>query len=171
MRRQINHFFRKRFFKTPNRRDVLKSLFLPLMGRILSIDYGAKRCGLAITDPTRLIASGLATVDTSRLVSYLESYCKTEPVERFVIGLPKRLSGEMADIETHIQKLIHTLSARWPDIPISRIDERFTSKIASQYLSQSGLKKKDRQKKALIDEISAVIILQTYLTSEPDSRL
>lgn len=131
--------------------------------RILSIDYGTKRTGLAVTDPLKLIASGLTTVDTPQLLPFLEKYIAEEAVEAFVIGLPKRLNNEDSAVEADIQQLLTKLKERFPTIKIHRYDERFTSKIAFQTMIDSGLKKKQRQNKALIDEISATLILQDFL--------
>ena len=131
--------------------------------RILSIDYGTKRTGLAVTDPLKLIASGLTTVDTPQLLPFLEKYTAEEGVEAFVIGLPKRLNNEDSAVEADIQQLLTKLKERFPTIKIHRYDERFTSKIAFQTMIDSGLKKKQRQNKALIDEISATLILQDFL--------
>ena len=131
--------------------------------RILSIDYGTKRTGLAVTDPLKLIASGLTTVDTPQLLPFLEKETAEEAVEAFVIGLPKRLNNEDSAVEADIQQLLTKLKERFPTIKIHRYDERFTSKIAFQTMIDSGLKKKQRQNKALIDEISATLILQDFL--------
>ena len=131
--------------------------------RILSIDYGTKRTGLAVTDPLKLIASGLTTVDTPQLLPFLEKYTAEEAVEAFGIGLPKRLNNEDSAVEADIQQLLTKLKERFPTIKIHRYDERFTSKIAFQTMIDSGLKKKQRQNKALIDEISATLILQDFL--------
>ena len=131
--------------------------------RILSIDYGTKRTGLAVTDPLKLIASGLTTVDTPQLLPFLEKYTAEEAVEAFVIGLPKRLNNEDSAVEADIQQLLTKLKERFPTIKIHRYDERFTSKIAFQTMIDSGLKKKQRQHNALIDEISATLILQDFL--------
>ncbi|MBT8256993.1 MAG: Holliday junction resolvase RuvX [Flavobacteriaceae bacterium] len=134
------------------------------MGRILAIDYGEKRSGIAVTDELQLIASGLTAVDTSDLIEFLTEYINTEQVERFVIGLPKRLGNEPSAIEPKIQDLIKELNLKF-DIPVERVDERFTSKLAARALYQSGLSKKKRQDKYLLDEVSATIILQSYLES------
>ena len=131
--------------------------------RILSIDYGTKRTGLAVTDPLKLIASGLTTVDTPQLLPFLEKYTAEEAVEAFVRGWPKRLNNEDSAVEADIQQLLTKLKERFPTIKIHRYDERFTSKIAFQTMIDSGLKKKQRQNKALIDEISATLILQDFL--------
>ena len=135
------------------------------MGRILAIDYGIKRTGIAITDELQIIASGLTTVDTKELFQFLQDYISKEPVEKFVVGEPKQMNNTASESEIHIQKFIQKLVKQIPHIPIVRIDERFTSKMAFQTMIDSGLKKKQRQNKALIDEISATLILQSYLAS------
>ena len=133
------------------------------MGRILAIDFGLKRTGIAITDEMQIIASGLTTVETKNLLSFLDSYLKEENVELFLIGLPKQMNNEASESEQHILPFITKLENKYPSIPIKRIDERFTSKIAFQTMIDSGLKKKQRKNKAMIDEISATLILQSYL--------
>ena len=136
------------------------------MGRILAIDFGLKRTGIAITDEMQIIASGLTTVETKNLLSFLDSYLKDENVELFLIGLPKQMNNKASESEQHILPFITKLENKYPTIPIKRIDERFTSKIAFQTMIDSGLKKKQRRNKALIDEVSATIILQSYLYSK-----
>lgn len=133
------------------------------MARILAIDYGEKRTGIAITDELQIIASGLTTVDTKKIFSFLTGYLKNENVELFIVGEPKQLNNTESESEQFIKPFILKLSQTFPKIPIKRVDERFTSKIAFQSMIDSGLKKKYRQNKALIDEISATIILQSYL--------
>ncbi|NSL90493.1 Holliday junction resolvase RuvX [Chitinophaga solisilvae] len=133
------------------------------MARIMAIDYGKKRTGLAVTDPLQLIASGLTTVATHDLIPYLKKYFAAEQVETIVIGEPKSLKGEDTHATPLVEECIRILRKNFPDIPIKKIDERFTSKIAFQSMIDSGLKKKDRQNKGLVDEISATIILQEYL--------
>jgi putative Holliday junction resolvase len=133
------------------------------MARILAIDYGKKRSGLAVTDPLKIIASGLATVDTDQLVYFLKKYLASEEVELILLGHPKRLDGSDNDITPKVEKFGGQLQKLFPAIPVQLIDERFTSKMAFQAMIDSGLKKKDRQNKALIDEISATILLQGYL--------
>jgi len=135
------------------------------MGRILAIDYGTKRTGLAVTDPMQIIASGLTTVDTKELIEYLKTYITTEDVEKFVVGEPKQMDNTASESEVHIQKFLEKLQKAIPHIPVVRVDERFTSKMAFQTMIDSGLKKKQRQNKALVDEISATLILQSYLAS------
>lgn len=134
------------------------------MARILAIDYGKKRTGIAITDEFQIIASGLTTVNTKELLTFLENYIQSEKVELFIIGEPKQMNNEASESEQLITPFIERLKIRIPTIPIKRIDERFTSKMAFQTMIDSGLSKKKRQNKALVDEISATIILQTYLS-------
>ncbi|SQA78673.1 Putative Holliday junction resolvase [Capnocytophaga ochracea] len=132
--------------------------------RLLAIDYGTKRTGIAVTDPLQIIASGLCTVETPTLLAFLKQYTAEEAVEAFVIGQPKRMNSEDSSVEAEIQKFISKLQQEFPEISIHRQDERFTSKLAFQTMIDSGLKKKQRQNKALIDEISATIILQEFLS-------
>ncbi len=135
------------------------------MSRILAIDYGAKRVGLAITDKLKIIASALTTIENKELVDFLRDYCAKEEVETIVIGLPLRLNNELSDIETDIQKLIKKIAHHLPQIKIERQDERFTSKMAMQAMITGGMKKKQRREKGNLDKISAAIILQDYLES------
>lgn len=141
-------------------------MYLCIMGRILAIDYGEKRTGLAVTDDLQIIASGLTTVETKSLINYLKDYVASENVERFVVGLPKQLNNTASESEVYIQRFLKELTKTIPNVPVVRFDERFTSKMAFQTMIDSGLKKKQRQNKALIDEISATLILQSYLTSK-----
>ena len=133
------------------------------MSRILAIDYGLKRTGLAVTDPFKIIATGLTTIDSKQLIPFLKNYFALEPVELIIIGEPKNLD----DTDTHATALVgqcvKELVKNFPKIPILKVDERYTSKMAVQSMVQSGMKKKDRRNKALIDEISATIMLQEYL--------
>ncbi len=135
------------------------------MARILSIDYGRKRTGIAVTDPLQLIAGGLVTVATSELFNWLQNYLAREQVERIVIGEPRQPNGAPSENLGRVQQFV----ARWrkmrPDVPIEYYDERFTSVLAHQAMLDGGLKKKARQDKALVDEISATIILEDYLRS------
>ncbi|MBL7787906.1 MAG: Holliday junction resolvase RuvX [Chitinophagales bacterium] len=133
------------------------------MTRIMAIDYGLKRTGLAVTDPLQIIATALATVETPQLLDYLAQYLAKESVSAFVVGEPKNLDNTASEIAPQVEQLVQKLGAIYPNIPIHRIDERFTSKMAAQTLVQSGLKKKQRQNKALLDQVSAVLILQTYM--------
>jgi putative Holliday junction resolvase len=133
------------------------------VARILSIDYGKKRTGLAVTDPLQIIASGLATVSTSELFDYLKQYVAKEQVERIVIGEPKQPNGQPSENLQRVQQFVNRWRKAMPDIPIEYYDERFTSVLAHQAMIDGGLKKKARQDKALVDEISATIILQDYM--------
>ena len=133
------------------------------MGRILAIDYGTKRTGIAITDELQIIASGLTTVATKDLLTFLTDYISREEVELFVIGEPKQMNNETSESEKFIEEFLKTLTLKIPNIPIKRVDERFTSKMAFQTMIDSGLKKNQRKNKTLVDEISATIILQSYL--------
>jgi len=133
------------------------------MARILAIDYGGKRCGIAVTDESKIIASGLTTVDTKELLKWLQEYVAKEAVELFVVGEPKRLHGEASESEQLIKPFLVKLAKLLPDIPVKRIDERFTSKIAFDTMLASGISKKKRRDKALVDQISATILLQDYL--------
>ena len=136
------------------------------MARILAIDYGVKRTGIAVTDELQIIASGLITVKTGELIKFLIDYTNKEQVELFIVGLPKQMNNSDSESEKHIHSLLKQLKKSLPKIPIKRIDERFTSKIAFQTMIDSGLKKKQRRNKGLVDEISATIILQSYLYSK-----
>lgn len=133
------------------------------MARILAIDYGGKRTGLAVTDPLQIIATGLTTVPTKDLITFLKDYCAKEEVERFIIGEPRNWD----DSETHatplVEAFIKELARHFPAIPVEKVDERYTSKMAKQSMLESGMKKKDRRKKELVDEIAATIILQEYM--------
>ncbi|GAB5399710.1 MAG: Holliday junction resolvase RuvX [Aureisphaera sp.] len=136
------------------------------MARILALDYGTKRTGIAVTDELQIIASGLTTVPTAELMDFLKEYFSTEKVELVLVGEPKQKDGTHSDVEGAIQKFLETYSKEFPSIPFERRDERFTSKMAFQTMIDSGLKKKQRQNKALVDEISATIILQDYLSRQ-----
>ncbi|ATA73175.1 Holliday junction resolvase RuvX [Capnocytophaga sp. H4358] len=133
------------------------------MYRILAIDYGVKRCGIAVTDPMQIIASGLTTVATNELLQFLKKYVNEENVREIIVGKPKRMNNEDSDIEALILNFIKNLTTEFPELTVLREDERFTSKMAFQTMIDSGMKKKQRQNKELIDEISATIILQSYL--------
>ena len=133
------------------------------MGRILALDYGSKRTGIAITDELQLIASGLTTVATSELLDFLKKYISSENVELVLVGEPKQKDGTYSNIEEEIQKFLKKFSEVFSDLEVKRVDERYTSKMAFQTMIDSGLKKKQRQNKELVDEISATIILQEFL--------
>lgn len=133
------------------------------MGQILAIDYGKARCGLAATDDMQIIASGLETVETKLLLAFLKKYFDKNQVNDVVIGLPVDLKGNISEVETDILKFIEEFKKEFPTISVHRFDERFTSKMASFFISQSGKSKKKKQEKGLIDKISATIILQNFL--------
>ena len=133
------------------------------MGRILALDYGGKRTGIAITDELQLIASGLTTVATSGLMDFLKKYIASEKVVLVLVGEPKQKDGTHSSIEEEIKKFLKKFQKAFPDLELKRVDERYTSKMAFQTMIDSGLKKKQRRNKALVDEISATIILQEYL--------
>ena len=136
------------------------------MARILAIDYGTKRVGLAVTDPSQIIATALTTVHSKDVIQYLKDYVTKEVVECFVVGEPKRLNNEDTQATKHTEHFVNLLKKNLPDIPVYRVDERFTSKMAMQTIIDSGLKKKDRQNKALVDAVSATIILQSFMESK-----
>jgi putative Holliday junction resolvase len=133
------------------------------MPRILAIDYGLKRTGLAVTDPLQIIANGLTTIESPKLIQFLKDYFKKEPVEMIIVGEPKNWD----DTDTHatplVKKIVGRIKKEFPTIPVTMVDERFTSKMASRAMIDMGMKKKQRRNKALIDEIAATIMLQEYL--------
>ena len=133
------------------------------MGKVLGIDYGTKRTGIAITDEMQIIASGLTTVETHTLDDFISNLVQKETIEYFVVGDPKNLDGTATDSTSHVNSFVKRIKQRYPEIPIHQVDERFTSKIAKQSILASGIKKKARQDKALVDQVSATIILQNYL--------
>lgn len=136
------------------------------MPRIIAIDYGMKRTGIAVTDELQIIATALETVETSKLMDFLNKYLTENNVSEMVVGLPVRMHGEVGQLETEIRKFIHRVNAKFPQLPIHRQDESFTSKMASQAIFMSGAKKKKRQDKSLVDKVSATIILQSYMESK-----
>jgi putative Holliday junction resolvase len=133
------------------------------MPRILAIDYGSKRVGLAVTDPLQIIASGLTTIHSKDVIAFLESYLKQEQVECIVVGEPKTLMNEASDSARFIEPFVKHLRKKFPQMKIERYDERFTSTMAHQTMLMGGLKKKDRQNKETVDMVSATILLQNYL--------
>ena len=133
------------------------------MGRILAIDFGTKRIGLAVTDPLKLIASSLATVESKEAITWIKNYCQKELVETFVVGKPLQMDGSDSQSAPATEKFISLLAQAFPNMAIVRVDERLTSKIATRAMLEMGLKKKDRRKKGNIDQISAVLILQSYM--------
>ncbi|MDA9631677.1 Holliday junction resolvase RuvX [Bacteroidota bacterium] len=135
------------------------------MPRILSIDFGSKRCGIAVTDESQIIASGLTTIETDNLIDFLKTYFRNEDIELIVVGMPKNMLNQNSLIEPLILKYIKSININFPTITIERFDERFTSKLAFRAMIDGGLKKKKRKIKATIDMVSATIILQDYLHS------
>ena len=148
------------------RNRFLFCTFAPCMSRILAIDYGKKRTGIAVTDILQIIANGLTTVATPDLMDFLLDYVKKEPVERIIVGHPKQMNNEDSENMKRIVPFVNLLKKKLPQIPVEMVDERFTSVLAHQAMLDGGLKKKARQDKALVDEISATIILQSYLESK-----
>lgn len=141
------------------------------MSRILAIDYGRKRTGIAVSDPMQMIANGLTTVPTHQLLQFLLDYVTKEPVERILVGLPKQMNNEASENMRNIEPFVRSLNKKLPDMPVEYVDERFTSVLAHRTMLEAGLKKKERQNKGLVDEISATIILQSYLESKRFSAL
>ncbi|WBL21409.1 Holliday junction resolvase RuvX [Zunongwangia sp. HRR-M8] len=133
------------------------------MARVMALDYGVKRTGIAVTDELQMIASGLTTIATSELLKFLQDYFKKEKVETVVVGEPKQKDNSASESEVFIAEFLKKFTEKFPSIKLVRVDERFTSKMAFQTMIDSGLKKKKRQDKALVDEVSATIILQSYL--------
>ncbi|HBR52708.1 MAG TPA: Holliday junction resolvase RuvX [Flavobacteriaceae bacterium] len=136
------------------------------MARILAIDFGTKRTGIAVTDELQLIASGLTTVETPKLLNFLKDYFLAENVSLVLVGQPLQKDGTPSDVEEEIQKFLEIFEKNFQEMPVKRVDERYTSKMAFQTMIDSGLSKKKRRNKALIDEISATIILQEYLYND-----
>ena len=133
------------------------------MGRIVAIDYGQKRTGLAVTDELKIIATGFTTVRSMDVLTFLKDYAKSNQVECFVVGEPKQMNYTASESAVYIEPFVKALKAAFPEIPVERVDERFTSLIASRTIREAGLKKKDRQDKALVDTVSATIILQSFM--------
>lgn len=133
------------------------------MGRVLALDFGTKRTGIAVSDELKIIASGLTTVSTPQLMEFLKDYFTRENVELVLVGEPKQKDGSPSPSEVNIQAFLKAFHSQFPKMPVTRVDERFTSKMAFQSMIDSGLGKKQRKNKALIDEVSATLILQTYL--------
>ena len=133
------------------------------MNRIMAIDYGTRRVGLAVTDPNQIIATALDTIHPDKTIEFIKKYLIAESIVCFVVGEPKQMNYTPSEITAQIEQFIVKLKAAFPDIPVERIDERFSSKIAIASLRESGLKKKDRQRKELVDQASAVILLQSWM--------
>ncbi|HOO09417.1 MAG TPA: Holliday junction resolvase RuvX [Cyclobacteriaceae bacterium] len=135
------------------------------MGRIMAIDYGKKRTGLAVTDPLQIIATALATVETPGLLAYLKQYFLKEQVDELVIGLPRQLDNTDSETAPYVRQMVARINEAFPQLPVKYVDERFTSKIALRAMVEGGMKKKDRRKKENVDKVSATLILQSYLES------
>ena len=131
----------------------------------MAIDFGTKRTGIAVSDPLKIIATGLTTIDTKSVIGFIENYSKSENIECFIVGEPKTVQNQDSLIAPKVNEFIKKLKVKFPNVPVYRIDERFTSKIAQQTMLLGGLKKKDRQNKATVDMVSATIILQDYMSS------
>ncbi|WDF55530.1 Holliday junction resolvase RuvX [Mucilaginibacter sp. KACC 22063] len=131
--------------------------------RVMAFDYGTKRIGIAVTDPLQMIANGLDTIHPLQIIDYLKKYLQTEQVERFVVGDPKQMDGTPSQSAQHVRGFVNLLAKNFPEIHVEMLDERFTSKMASAVILQSGINKKARQNKALVDNISATILLQSWL--------
>jgi putative holliday junction resolvase len=140
------------------------------MGRILAIDYGQKRAGLAVTDDQRIIATGLQTVHVKDIFSFLDQYIKNENVDLIIVGEPLQMNNTASDAQRFTEPFVKKLKKHFPDIPVDRVDERFTSVMAQSTILEAGLKKKDRRNKALIDKVSATIMLQSYMLMQKTKR-
>lgn len=141
------------------------------MARLLAIDYGRKRTGIAVSDTLQIIANGLTTVPSHTIIAFLKDYVVKEPVERIIIGMPRQMNYEESESMQYIKPFVKKLQKEIPDIPVEYFDERFTSRMALQTMIDGGVKKKKRQNKSLVDEISATIILQGYMESQRMSML
>jgi putative Holliday junction resolvase len=139
--------------------SYLKSISM----RVMAFDYGTKRIGIAVTDPMQIIATGLDTIHPNQIIDYLKKYLQAEPVERFIVGEPKQMDNTPSQSAIHVKGFVNLLKKTFPDVPIEMLDERFTSKMASAVIAQSGMNKKARQNKELVDTISAVILLQSWM--------
>lgn len=135
------------------------------MGRLLAIDYGRKRCGIAVTDTLRICANGLQTVRACDLMAFLKDYCSREPVDKIIVGLPKQMDGGPSESSRYIEPFLRLLRKEMPEMPVERYDERFTSTLAHRAMLDGGLRRMARRDKDLVDEIAATIILNDYLSS------
>lgn len=133
------------------------------MGRILAIDYGQKRVGIAVTDELQIIATGLDTIHVKDIFLFLKQYCALEKVEKFVVGEPRQMNNKASDAQRFIEPFVKKLKKQFPAIPVDRVDERFTSVMAQSAIREAGARKKVRQDKALVDKVSATIMLQSYM--------
>ena len=141
------------------------------MDRLMGIDYGKKRTGLAVSDPLGIFASALDTVDSTKLIDYLKNYAKNERIVRFVVGYPVNLDGRPAEAQAHVDAFLKTLAKAFPEVPVSLEDERFTSVLAHRVLIDGGMKAADRRNKAEVDKVSAAIILQGYMDRQGGKTL
>lgn len=135
------------------------------MGRLIGIDYGKKRVGIAVTDPGQMIASGLTTVGSHEVLEFLKTYMVNEEVDKFIVGEPKQMNNEPSESAEFVNAFVTGLKRKFPDIPVIMVDERFTSKMAKRAMIDGGMKKKQRQNKAMVDSISAALILQSFMES------
>jgi putative Holliday junction resolvase len=133
------------------------------MGRLLSLDYGLKRTGIAVTDPLRIIATPLETIQTAVLFDFLDVYLRKEQVDEFIVGMPKTMSNQDSEIAPMVRKFVEQLKNKYPSVPVNLVDERFTSSMAMKAMIAGGMKKKDRRVKGNVDKISATIILQSFI--------
>jgi putative Holliday junction resolvase len=140
------------------------------MARIMAFDYGTKRIGLAVTDPLQMIATGLDNIHPKDIIEYLKKYLQTEQVETFVVGEPKQMDNTPSQSAIHVKGFVNLLKKAFPDIPVQMMDERFTSKMASAAILAGGVKKSGRQNKALVDTVSAVILLQSWMEQRAYGR-
>lgn len=132
--------------------------------RVMAFDYGTKRIGIAVTDPMQIIATGLDTVHPMHIIDYLKKYLQSEAVERFIVGEPKQMDNKPSQSAIHVKGFVNLLKKNFPETPVEMLDERFTSKMASAAIAQSGMGKKARQNKELVDTVSAVILLQSWMS-------
>ncbi len=160
------------YLKLPQieRKSKFFSIFAKIMGRLLSIDYGRKRSGIAVTDVLGIVANGLATVRSHLLVDFLRDYCSREPVDAIIVGLPRQMNGEESESMKYIRPFLKRLGEALPDVPVEMFDERFTSVLAHRAMIDGGMKKSDRRNRGEVDKISATIILNDYLASNPARR-
>lgn len=140
------------------------------MARVMSFDYGTKRIGLAVTDPLQMIATGLDNIHPKDIIDYLKKYLQTEQVETFVVGEPKQMDNTPSQSAMHVRGFVNLLKKTFPEIPVEMMDERFTSKMASAAILAGGVKKAGRQNKALVDTVSAVILLQSWMEQRSFGR-
>lgn len=140
------------------------------MGRIMAIDFGTKRTGIAVTDTNKIIANGLTTIHSRDVIDFLKEYISREIVELIVVGEPRRMDNSSSDVEMQIIPFVKSIQKNFPEIPVARMDERFTSKIAFQAMIAGGLKKKDRRNKETVDRISATLILQSFMELKQNTR-